>query len=316
MDVPHIPVLQAEVLTALTLQPNQSIIDCTIGAGGHAEAILTQIGPAGRLLGLDQDPTALELAGKRLQPFQNQLHLANANFDQLAQQLVAPPFSSQQPFTPVHGILADLGVSSMQLDQPERGFSFQQDGPLDMRLGPDVPASAADLINNLEEKQLADLIYQYGEERQSRRIARAIVQNRPLRTTQGLAETVSKAVGGRRGRKIHPATRTFQAIRIAVNDELGALERFLPQALNSLTLGGRLVIISFHSLEDRLVKQFFRQEAGLKNTVEKPMPLLPEQEKKARIKIITKKPIVATEAESIANPRARSAKLRAAEVIS
>lgn len=321
----HIPVLQTEVLTALNLKPNQNIVDCTLGAGGHAKAILQQIGPHGHLLGLDQDPTAIVLATERLAPYVNQVTVVNINFDQLSQAIISPPYSTSQPFGPIHGILADLGVSSMQLDQPERGFSFQQSGPLDMRLGPDILESAADLINHLAEEDLANIIYRYGEERQSRRIARAIVQARPLHTTLDLAEVVLKATTGsrrssgrtgrrHRGAKIHPATRTFQAIRIAVNDELGALERLLPQAINLLAPGGRLAIISFHSLEDRIVKHFFRQQAGLNTNTEAPSLRL-ERKPDPTIKIITKKPIVAVDPEKSTNPRARSAKLRVVEKI-
>ena len=313
----HIPVLPAEILAALKLQANRNIIDCTVGAGGHAQAILEQTGPHGRLLGIDQDPAALTLAGERLKPFGGRFHLIEANFDQLGQVVTQPPFSPEHPFGPVHAILADLGVSSMQLDQAERGFSFLKDGPLDMRLGPSTTQSAAELVNHLPEKDLADLIYKYGEERRSRRIARAIVQARPLYTTQALADIVSRAVGGRRGGRIHPATRTFQALRIAVNDELGALERLLQQAITLIVPGGRLAIISFHSLEDRIVKHFFRQMASPQVTLEE-SPFhrsLHSQQPQAKIKRITKRPIMATDAEKSINPRSRSAKLRVAEII-
>jgi len=316
----HLPVLKTEVITALNLKPNQHVVDCTVGAGGHAESILEQTGSKGELLGLDLDPMALKLATTRLKSFGARVHLVNANFDQLGQVVTQAPFSPDKPFSPIHGILADLGVSSMQLDQAERGFSFQHDGPLDMRLSPTITQSAADLINSTSEKALADLIYQYGEERKSRRIARAIVKARPIYTTQALAEVVSRAVGGRRGRRIHPATRTFQAIRITVNDELGALERFLPQAIHLLAPGGRLVVISFHSLEDRIVKHFFRREAMPKvssetdHTRQSPHQRPHRSQRQATIKIITKKPIVASASEKSNNPRARSAKLRVVEV--
>ncbi len=323
----HVPVLKTEVLKALNLKPNQNVIDCTIGAGGHAESILQQTNPNGQLLGLDVDPAAIKLATTTLKAFAPRVHLINANFDQLRSTVTEAPFyqnqqnQQKQPVWPIHAILADLGVSSMQLNQPERGFSFAQDGPLDMRMGPAAKQSAATLINNLTEKALADLIYRYGEERKSRRIARAIVKARPIDTTSELAEVISRAVGGRRGRKIHPATRTFQAIRIAVNDELGALERFLPQAISLLAPGGRLTIISFHSLEDRIVKHFFRREAtGEPYSPPPPYPSYSSQppiqpgKHQATINIVTKKPITATQAEILANPRARSAKLRVAEI--
>lgn len=311
MAGPHLPVLKTEVLTLLNLKPNQAVIDCTVGAGGHAENILQQTGSNGQLLGLDVDPTAIKIAASRLALYESRVRLINANFDQLTQ------IATEHGFSSVQAILADLGVSSMQLDQPERGFSFILDGPLDMRLGPMAEQSAADLINTLKESDLADLIYRYGEERRSRRIARAIVQARPIYTTGALAEVISKAVGGRRGQKIHPATRTFQAIRIAVNDELGALERFLPQAVNLLAPGGRLAVISFHSLEDRIVKYFFRQQATGRAAPVGPIPVdQPDRQKQSHrptLKIITKKPIVATTQEISVNPRARSAKLRVAE---
>ena len=317
MSTPHLPVLNSEVLSVLNLKANQHTIDCTVGAGGHAESILQQTGPNGQLLGLDADPAAIELAQTRLAPFGSRVYLINTNFERLAQVATEPPFSTEQPFGPIHAILADLGVSSMQVDQAERGFSFQQDGPLDMRFGPSAKQSAGALINHTDEVELANLIYRYGEERRSRRIARAIVQARPIHTTQALAEVVSRAVGGRRGRRIHPATRTFQAIRIAVNDELGALERFLPQAVSLLAPGGRLAVISFHSLEDRIVKHFFRQQAtgasGQEETSYAPTPKH-RQPRQTQFKLITKKPITATSVEVTANPRARSAKLRALEV--
>ena len=317
MSTPHLPVLSFAVLSALNLKANDHTIDCTVGAGGHAESIIQQTGPKGQLLGLDADPAAIELAQRRLAPFGSRVHLINTNFERLAQVVTEPPFSTKHPFGPIHAILADLGVSSMQVDQAERGFSFQQDGPLDMRFGPAAGQSAEELINYTDEVDLANLIYRYGEERRSRRIAKAIVQARPIYTTQILAQVVSRAVGGRRGQRIHPATRTFQAIRIAVNDELGVLERFLPQAINLLAPGGRLAVISFHSLEDRIVKHFFRQQvtgsSGQEEISYAPTPKN-HQPRQTRFKLITKKPITATAVEVTANPRARSAKLRAIEV--
>jgi len=302
MSAAHQPVLKDEVLDLLNLKPGQNIIDCTVGAGGHAESILRQTAPEGKLLGLDVDTAALDIARVSLSSFGDRVTLIRTNFDRVAEA------AADQSFSPVHAILADLGVSSMHLDRPERGFSFSRDGPLDMRMGPEVSQSAADLINSLSETDLADIIYQYGEERKSRRIAKAIIKARPIASTLALAEIVSKAVGGRRGQKTHPATRTFQAIRIAVNDELGALERFLPQAIDLLAPGGHLAVISFHSLEDRIVKRYFRQEAT--DCICPPHQLICTCRHRARINIITRKPIVASEQERAVNPRARSAKLR------
>ncbi len=303
----HQPVLLTEVINALQPRSGGIYIDGTVGAGGHAAAILKASAPDGQLYGLDQDENALALAGKQLSEFGDRVHLLHANFDQLHR------LSRQVPIPSADGILLDLGVSSMQFDQPERGFSFQADGPLDMRMDPSATETAADLVNHLPEGDLADLIYRYSEERHSRRIARAIVQDRPFERTQELADLIARVVRpgkrGQRGKsKIHPATRTFQALRIAVNDELGALERVLPQAIAQLAPGGRLAIISFHSLEDRIVKKYFQQEA--RDCICPPEQPVCTCRHKATIHIITKKPITPSLAEIDVNPRARSAKLR------
>lgn len=305
MPMPHISVLKNEVLDYLNLHSNDKVIDCTIGAGGHAATILERISPHGELLGLDLDSTALAIASQRLKPFEERFRFRQGNFDRVVE------FATAETFTSVAGILADLGVSSMQLDTPERGFSFNKDAPLDMRMGADAPYSADEIVNTWSEHDIADIIYRYGEERKSRRIARAIVNARPIHRTLALAEIVSKAVGGRRGKKTHPATKTFQAIRIAANDELGAIERFLPQAINLLAPGGRLAIISFHSLEDRIVKQFFKLEAS--DCICPPRQPICTCNHQASISIITKKPVIASEVEQAQNPRARSAKLRVVE---
>jgi len=305
----HVPVLLQEVIAALQPQPGGVYIDGTVGAGGHAAAVLEASAPDGQLYGFDQDQQALEIATGNLDKFGNRVHLTHANFkhlDQTARHLNIPP---------VNGILLDLGVSSMQFDQPDRGFSFQADGPLDMRMNPITGKTAADLVNNLPQDELANLIYKYGEERQSRRIARAIVQARPIYSTQELAATVARAARkpGKAGRsKIHPATQTFQALRIAVNNELTILEQVLPQALQLLKPKGRLAVISFHSLEDRIVKQFFRQEA--QDCICPPEQPICTCRHKSIINIITKKPISPTLAEIDVNPRARSAKLRVVEL--
>lgn len=301
----HIPVLLDEVLKGLNLHPGQRYIDGTLGAGGHAEAILQAIAPDGQVLGLDADPVALNSARQRLAPYNDRVHLVNANFSQLA------TIAHSYDFVPVHGILLDLGLSSMQLGDAERGFSFQNEGPLDMRYDPSGPITAADLVNNLSQSELADLLYRFGEERRSRSIARAIVAARPVRSTRELADVVARAVGGRRGARIHPATRTFQALRIAVNDELGTLSSALSEAMTLLAPGGRLAVISFHSLEDRIVKNYFVQES--KDCICPPEQLICTCGHQATLRIITRKPIIASSDEINVNPRARSAKLRVAE---
>jgi 16S rRNA (cytosine1402-N4)-methyltransferase len=293
----HVPVLLAEVVAGLTPRGGGRYVDGTVGGGGHAAAILERSAPDGRLLGIDADPAALAAAGTQLAQFGERAELAHGNFREIGR------LARERGFAPADGILLDLGVSSHQLDTPERGFSFAADAPLDMRLDPTGDETAADLVNELPEGELADLIYRYGEERGSRRVARFIAEarrKRPIATTGELAELVARALGGRHG-KIHPATRTFQALRIAVNRELESLEAALPQAAELLAPGGRLAVISFHSLEDRIVKLFFRAESGYGGAGQ------------GRLAIITKKPIEATEQESRANPRARSAKLRIAE---
>ena len=284
----HVPVLPAEVVHYLDPQPGQVFVDCTVGTGGHTRLLAERVQPGGRVIGLDQDAAMLDLARPRLAGLP--VTLVHASFDQLRDVL------REQGLTAVDGVLADLGVSSDQLDNPARGLSFQQDGPLDMRLDPSRGATAADLLRRLPERELADLIFRYGEERFSRRIARRIVEARqrePLTTTGQLADLVRRSVPRPKGRAgIDPATRTFQALRIAVNDELGALERLLAQLPDGVRPGGRVALISFHSLEDRPVKQALRR---------------PEV-----WEVLTKKPVTAGEDEVRTNPRARSAKLRAA----
>lgn len=290
-------------MDGLQLRPGGQYIDGTVGAGGHAAGILAASSPDGRLLGLDADPNVLALARERLAAFGERAVLVHANFRTLAYQ------ARLRGFDPVDGILLDLGLSSMQLDVPERGFAFQHEGPLDMRFDPAQATTAADLVNHLPEAELADLIYHYGEEPAARRIARAIVARRPIQTTTELAEIVRRAVPGHHRR--HPATRTFQALRIAVNQELDALEEVLPQAVELLKPGGRLAIITFHSLEDRLVKEFFRKEArGCLCPPEAPTCVCGHQ---ASLRIVTRHPIQPREAEAEHNPRSRSAKLRIAE---
>ena len=301
-EVPHLPVLPTHVdalLGAGFSAEVRWILDGTLGAGGHS-ALLLAAHPEARLLGLDRDPSALELARERLGPLAARVEFVHEEFaagGEAAQQAQAGPFQV---------ILLDIGVSSMQVDQAERGFSFRNDGPLDMRMDPTRGTSAAELVEQLDEVSLANLIFQFGEERLSRRIAKAIVEARraqPITRTGALAEIVAGAVprprpvrGPRRRAPIHPATRTFQALRLAVNDELGQLERALPALWELLAPGGRMGVISFHSLEDRRAKNFFREL---------------KQERLA--KLLSKKPVIADDEERALNPRARSAKLRVAE---
>jgi 16S rRNA (cytosine1402-N4)-methyltransferase len=283
----HIPVLSAEVLTLLAPQPGQVIVDCTVGGGGHTRLLADRVLPGGRVIGLDQDAAMLDLARPRLAGLP--VTLVQRNFEEL------PEVLQELPLGPVDAVLADLGFSSDQLASPERGFSFQQDGPLDMRLDPSRGEPASGLIRRLHEHELADIFWQYGEERFSRRIARRIVESRkkePLATTGQLAELVRGCVPRSRGHAIDPATRVFQALRIAVNDELGALERLLAALPTCLKPGGRAAIISFHSLEDRPAKRAFRNRELFEE--------------------LTRKPIMASEQETARNPRARSAKLRGA----
>jgi len=302
--VAHLPVLYKEIIHALQPQRGGRYVDCTLGAGGHARGILEACAPDGLLLGLDVDPQALALARETLAPHEQRIRLVQASYVTLSDQLKAAGWDA------VDGIVLDLGSSSMQFDIPSRGFSFLHDGPLDMRFGPNALQSAADLVNTLDERELADIIFRYGEDRDARRIARAIVNNRPLHTTRELAAVIEK-VSPRRGGRVHPATRTFQALRIAVNGELAAVESVLPQAVAGIKVGGRLAVISFHSLEDRIVKDYFREQS--RDLVNPPYERIYEVERKATLKLIAKKPIVPTDDEIKDNPRARSAKLRVIE---
>lgn len=306
----HIPVLFQEVLAGLQVRPGGWYIDATLGAAGHASGILGASAPDGRLLGLDADPEAISFARQALEPFGERATLRVADFRRL--QAVARAAG----FAPVDGVLMDLGISSRQLANATRGFAFSRTGPLDMRLDPSQGRSAADLVNHLAEGELADLLWRYGEERRARRIARAIVEARPLDTTTQLAELVARVVErgsrpGRRQERIHPATRTFQALRIAVNGELDALSSALPQALSLLRPGGRLAVVAFHSLEDRLVKRFYQQEA--RDCICPPdMPVCTCQHR-ATLRVLTRKPVRPTPEEIAYNPRSRSARLRIAE---
>lgn len=298
----HKSVLLEEIVKLLNPQNDEIFIDATLGLGGHTEAIL-QTAENTRVIGIDQDLEAIRLASERLERFGERIKIVHANFSDI----------KSVTDEKVDGILADLGVSSLQFDSADRGFSFRFDAELDMRMDKDSDAeTAAELLENLSETEIADLIYKYGEERNSRRIARRIVWKRelgePIRTTKELAETVEKAVGRKPKDKIHPATRTFQALRIAVNRELEILEKFIEDAIDILKTDGRLAVITFHSLEDRIVKQTFQRLSG-KCSCPPRMPQCVCGAKKA-IEILTRKPIVPMDEELAENPRSRSAKLR------
>ena len=304
----HVPVLLEETVSNLVTEPGGWYVDATAGAGGHAAAILAAAGLDARLLALDRDGEALELARAALAPFGERAILERANFSELAD------VAARHGVRGVRGVLLDLGVSSMQLDRPERGFSFQRDNPLDMRMDDRQELTAALLLKRLPEAELADVLWRYGEERMSRRIAKAVTQARARgaapETTAQLAELVSNAKGGRRGHA-HPATQTFQALRIAVNGELAALETVLPAALDLLAPGGRLAVISFHSLEDRMVKQFMAAHEGRMESLAKGGSRWSGQLPRARR--VVRKAVVAGADETERNPRARSAKLRVLE---
>jgi 16S rRNA (cytosine1402-N4)-methyltransferase len=292
----HVPVLSKEAIDFLNVRRGGTYIDATVGLGGHSYEIAKRLGAPGHLIGLDKDPAALERAGSTLRPSGfgeadwPSIELRQASFASLAE--------ARSPIA--DGLLADIGVSSLQLNDAARGFSFQADGPLDMRMDPRSERTAEQVVNHLDERELADVIYEFGEERRSRRIARAIVRSRPIRSTAHLADVISAAARPMNSeqRRIHPATRTFQALRIFVNRELDDLRALMEAAPRVLRSGGRVVVISFHSLEDRIVKDAFREGA-----------------KQGYFSLLTKKPVTATKEESDRNPRARSAKLRAAEKV-
>jgi 16S rRNA (cytosine1402-N4)-methyltransferase len=313
-EASHVPVLLQEAIDFLAVRRGGTYIDATVGLGGHSYEIAKRLGAPGHLIGLDKDPVALEIARKRLVVGRSSLRSAQGELSTvvgepdwptitLLHRSFADLANDQRPAT-IDGLLADIGVSSLQLDDAARGFSFQADGPLDMRMDPRSERTAEQVVNHLDERQLADVIYEFGEERRSRRIARAICRSRPIRSTAHLADVISAAARPmNRGkdeydRKIHPATRTFQALRIFVNRELDDLRALLDAAPRILKPGGRVVVISFHSLEDRIVKDALRDGA-----------------RRGDFRVLTKKPLTSSDEESDRNPRARSAKLRAAEKV-
>jgi 16S rRNA (cytosine1402-N4)-methyltransferase len=284
----HTAVLIDEVVQFLQPRPGGRFIDATLGAGGHSRAILEQTAPGGTLLAIDQDESALARAEAVLASFAPRIVFAHSNFREVE------PLATEHGFLQCDGVLADIGISSMMVDDASRGFSFMREGPLDMRMDRNKPLTAAEVVNTYSEKEIADILYKFGEERRSRPIARSIVRSRPLSMTTNLVRAIERVVGGPRWGQIHPATRTFQALRIYVNDELNSLEKFLDSSMGVIRSGGRIVVITFHSLEDRIVKQKFRAPgvAG---------------------QVLTKKVVVASHEEVRTNPRARSAKLRAWE---
>jgi len=284
----HISVLLAETMLFLDPKPGGRFIDATLGAGGHTQAILDHAAPDGKVLAIDQDEAALSSAKGMLESFGSRVLFVHSNFRAVR------AIAIEHGFMDCDGILADIGISSAMVDDPSRGFSFMREGPLDMRMDRNQSLTAADVVNTLSEKEIADIIYTFGEERRSRPIARSIVRSRPLRSTTDLVHAVERVSGAARHGRIHPATRTFQALRIYVNDELNSLEEFIDSSTAVVRSGGRVVVITFHSLEDRIVKQKFRE------------PGVPGR-------ILTKKVVTASDEEVRRNPRARSAKLRAWE---
>jgi 16S rRNA (cytosine1402-N4)-methyltransferase len=305
--VTHEPVMVREVIAALNVEPGGRYVDCTVNGGGHAAAILQASAPGGTLLGIDADPEALERAREHLSRLGPSYALVRANFKDVDK------ICRERGFEPVNGILMDLGLSSQQLAAAERGFSFQREGPLDMRFGPEQETTASYWVNDAAEGDLVEVLWRFGEEKESRRIARAIVRSRPLRTTTELAKAVEQAVGRRPGSQTHPATRTFQALRIAVNQELATLSEALPRAHGLLGFGSRLAVISYHSLEDRIVKQFIARES--RDCICPPRQPVCTCGHKATLRPVTRAAVVPSAEEVSRNPRARSAKLRAAERI-
>ena len=302
----HVPVLYHEVLQYLQPSPGKKYVDGTLGAGGHAFGILQQSSPDGELLGLDLDPTAIAIASEKLQPFNNRVHIEHTSYCNIIETLSLHNWES------VDGILVDLGVSSMQLDMADKGFSFQQDGPLDMRFNPNQEKTAWHVVNQYQKTDLINILRKYGEIAGAERIADAIIKARPLQSTGQLREIILSVVKNN-PRKVHPATLVFQAIRIEVNQELSGVESFLPDAITALHSGGRLAVITFHSLEDRIVKHYFQMES--KDCLCPPKQPVCTCGHKASIKILTRKSIQASKDEMSQNSRSRSARLRVVEKI-
>ena len=306
MNLVHVPVLMNEIIHGIRPRAGAYFLDGTLGAGGHAEQVLLASGPDGKLIGLDVDPIAIDLAKERLSSFGDRFQARNQSYTEMKSILASVDWPK------LDGILLDLGASSMQFDEAQRGFSFSNDGPLDMRFDPTNPLRASEIVNEWEEQDISIILRDFGEEPRHRKLAQNIVANRPITSTAALAKLVGRTLRAKK-RTIHPATRTFQALRIAVNSELDNIKEALPDALSLLKSKGRLLVISFHSLEDRIVNQFIQHES--KDCICPPEQLICDCEHTASLIKITKKPIIAQDTEVRRNPRARSAKLRIAERI-
>lgn len=306
IDIQHIPVMVPEILKYLEVSSGGRYIDCTLGEGGHTKSLLEASNPGGEVLGIDADHEAIEVSKNRLEEYGERFIYENSNFKNIKK------IAMKSKFVPCHGILFDLGVSSLQLDKESRGFSFRRKAPLDMRFSINQTLTAQDVLNTFSESEISDILYQYGEERQSRKIAKLIIENRPLSNADELSDLIKKNIR-QTNYKINPATKTFQALRIYINEELNSLSQALEQSLEILGVGGRMAVISYHSLEDRIVKNFFKKESKYCICP----PNIPECDcgHFPKLKIITKKPVSPSQSEIEANKRSRSAKLRVVERI-
>ena len=306
IDIQHIPVMVPEILKYLEVSSGGRYIDCTLGEGGHTKSLLEASNPGGEVLGIDADHEAIEVSKNRLEEYGERFIYDNSNFKNIKK------IAMKSKFVPCHGILFDLGVSSLQLDKESRGFSFRRKAPLDMRFSINQTLTAQDVLNTFSESEISDILYQYGEERQSRKIAKLIIENRPLSNADELSDLIKKNIR-QTNYKINPSTKTFQALRIYINEELNSLSQALEQSLEILGVGGRMAVISYHSLEDRIVKNFFKKESKYCICP----PNIPECdcEHFPKLKIITKKPVSPSQSEIDANKRSRSAKLRVVERI-
>ena len=306
LEIQHTPVMVPEILKGLNVSPGGRYIDCTLGEGGHTKSILEASNPGGEVLGIDADHEAIEVSKTRLEKYDDRFIFSNNNFNEIRK------IAMKSNFIPCHGILFDLGVSSLQLDKESRGFSFRRKAPLDMRFSVNQTLTAEEVINTFSESEIADILYNFGEERRSRKIANIIVQNRPIKDADELSNLIKTNLK-RTNFKINPSTKTFQALRIYINEELNSLSKALEQSLEVVRVGGRIAVISYHSLEDRIVKNFFRNESKycicLPNITECDCGHIP------KIKIINKKPIIPSQNEIDSNKRSRSAKLRVVERI-
>ncbi|MQG20095.1 MAG: 16S rRNA (cytosine(1402)-N(4))-methyltransferase RsmH [SAR202 cluster bacterium] len=306
IDIQHIPVMVPEILKYLEVSSGGRYIDCTLGEGGHTKSLLEASNPGGEVLGIDADHEAIEVSKNRLEEYGERFIYDNSNFKNIKK------IAMKSKFVPCHGILFDLGVSSLQLDKESRGFSFRRKAPLDMRFSINQTLTAQDVLNTFSESEISDILYQYGEERQSRKIAKLIIENRPLSNADELSDLIKKNIR-QTNYKINPSTKTFQALRIYINEELNSLSQALEQSLEILGVGGRMAVISYHSLEDRIVKNFFKKES--KYCICPPNIPKCDCGHFPKLKIITKKPVSPSQSEIEANKRSRSAKLRVVERI-